>query len=158
MTADDWPQVLAIYLEGLATGDATFETEAPEFAKWDFAHLQHSRLVVREGENVLGWAALSPISERCVYGGVAEVSIYVAAATRGKGVGATLLDALIISSENNGIWTLQAGIFPENVASIRLHLSAGFREIGRRERVGYVNNKWRDAVLVERRSIVVGLD
>jgi phosphinothricin acetyltransferase len=157
MKADDWEQVRSIYLEGIATGVATFETEAPAREKWDAGHLRKMRLVAREAEGaVLGWAALSPVSDRCVYGGVAEVSVYVGARGRGRGVGRALLEALIEASERNGIWTLQAGVFPENAASIRLHLGCGFREVGRRERIGKLNGVWRDTLLLERRSRTVG--
>ena len=151
MTAADWPAVRAIYLEGIATGNATFETEAPDWPAWDGGHLPHSRLVARDGD-VLGWAALSPVSSRCVYGGVAEVSIYVAAHARGRGVGRALLESLIAESEPRGIWTLQAGVFPENTASVELHLRCGFRMVGRRERIGQLRGAWRDTVLLERRA------
>jgi phosphinothricin acetyltransferase len=152
----DWGQVRAIYLEGIATGHATFEIDAPTWEKWDAGHLREARLVAREEETILGWAALSRVSDRCVYGGVAEVSVYVGARGRGRGVGRALLEALVEASEQNGIWTLQAGVFPENVASIKLHLSCGFREVGRRERIGQLNGVWRDTLLLERRSRSVG--
>jgi len=157
MTPADWPQVRAIYKEGIATGDATFETDAPEWDAWNAAHLPHSRLVAREGDAVVGWAALSGVSDRCVYGGVAEVSVYVAAAHRGKGLGRRLLAGLVAESERNGIWTLQAGIFPENTGSIAIHRQCGFREVGRRERLGRMNGRWRDVLLLERRSPVAGV-
>jgi L-amino acid N-acyltransferase YncA len=156
MEAADWEDVRAVYLEGIATGDATFETDAPEWERWDAAHLAHCRLVARSGETMAGWAALSPVSARRVYAGVAETSVYVAANFRGVGVGRALLGALIICSEQHGIWTLQAGIFPENLASLALHRQHGFREVGRRERLGKMNDRWRDVVLLERRSEVVG--
>ena len=157
MKAGDWEQVRSIYLEGIATGVATFETTAPAWEKWDAGHFKRMRLVARsEAGAVLGWAALSPVSDRCVYGGVAEVSVYVAEAGRGRGVGRALLDALVEASEQNGIWTLQAGVFPENAASIKLHLRCGFREVGRRERIGKLNDAWRDTLLLERRSSNVG--
>jgi phosphinothricin acetyltransferase len=156
MKAGDWEQVRAIYLEGIATGHATFETGAPEWEKWDAGHLPKMRLVARDGDEVLGWAALSPVSDRCVYGGVAEVSVYVGARGRGQGVGHALLEALVEASERSGIWTLQAGVFPENAASVKLHLSCGFREVGRRERIGKMNGVWRDTLLLERRSKSVG--
>ena len=147
----------AIYLEGIATGQATFETTAPTWEKWDAGHLRKMRLVARgEGGEILGWAALSRVSDRCVYGGVAEVSVYVGERGRGRGVGRALLEALIAASERNEIWTLQAGVFPENAASVRLHLSCGFREVGRRERIGKLNGVWRDTLLLERRSRNVG--
>ncbi len=135
----DWAHVRAIYSEGIATGQATFQTEAGDWASWNDAHMPAPRLVARDGERVLGWAALSPVSGRCVYGGVAEVSVYSAASSRGKGIGAKLLHALIAASEREGIWTLQAGIFPENVASVALHRACGFREVGRRERLGQLH-------------------
>jgi len=158
MRAADWEQVRAIYLEGIATGHATFETGAPSFEQWDQAHLPFARLVARQGDALAGWAALSPVSQRCVYGGVAEISVYVSDLHRGLGVGRKLLEALINESEQNGIWTLQAGIFPENVGSLALHQRCGFREVGRRERIGKMNGAWRDAILLERRSMTVGID
>lgn len=148
----DWNAVRAIYLDGIATGNATFETEAPEWDAWNDAHLQACRLVVRDGSKVVGWAALSPTSRRAVYAGVAEVSVYVAGSHQGKGVGSRLLRELISGSETEGIWTLQAGIFPENTASIELHRKCGFREVGRREKIGMRNGVWRDVVLMERRA------
>lgn len=154
----DWPRVREIYLEGIATGHATFEASAPRWEVWDAAHLPFARLVARRGEEIAGWAAVGPVSQRCVYGGVAEVSVYVSSASRGAGVGQALLRALIEASEENGIWTLQAGIFPENSASIRLHLACGFREVGRRERIGKLNGVWRDTILLERRSLAIGTD
>jgi L-amino acid N-acyltransferase YncA len=158
MKESDWEQVRSIYLEGIATGDATFETDAPTWEKWNAAHLPSCRLVARSGDTVRGWAALSPVSSRCVYGGVAEVSIYIGQRYRGIGLGRALLMALITESEKNGLWTLQAGIFPENRASIDLHKSCGFREVGRRERIGKMDGRWRDTVLLERRSGIVGID
>jgi len=153
---EDWPEVRAIYLEGIASGHATFETDPPSWEQWDAAHLSFARLVARESDNVIGWAALSPVSQRCVYGGVAEVSVYVSKRSRQSGVGRKLLTALIDESERNGIWTLQAGMFPENVGSLALHRACGFREVGRRERVGKLNGTWRDTLLFERRSKNVG--
>ena len=155
MQPADWPKVRGIYLEGIATGHATFETDAPSWEQWNAAHFQFARLVARV-RDVVGWAALSPVSQRCVYGGVADVSVYVSAASRGAGVGGDLLRALIDESERNGIWMLQAGIFPENHASIALHLACGFREVGRRERIGKLADVWRDTILLERRSKTVG--
>jgi len=157
MDPQDWESVRAIYLEGIATGNATFETAAPEWAKWDAAHRSDCRLVAREGSAVLGWAALSPVSSRKVYEGVAEVSVYVAASARGRGVGKLLLRSLIEESERRGVWTLQAGVFPENVPSIRLHEEFGFRRVGVRERVGKMGDRWRDVVLLERRSRTAGI-
>ena len=158
MSDQDWEQVRAIYLEGIATGHATFETQASTWEQWDAAHLLDGRLVARSGSTVKGWAALSPVSGRCVYAGVAEVSVYVGQNHRGEGIGGALLKALIEASESAGIWTLQAGIFPENSASIRLHKSCGFREVGVRQRIGKMNGLWRDTVLLERRSQLVGTD
>jgi phosphinothricin acetyltransferase len=158
MRQGDWPTVRAIYLEGIATGLATFETEAPTWESWDAAHLAEGRLVARAGEGILGWAALSRASARSVYAGVAEVSVYVRQASRGKGVGTALLGALIRASEGMGIWTLQAGIFPENQASLALHQKLGFRIVGRRERLGRLHSVWRDVCLLERRSAVVGME
>ena len=158
MQEADGEQVRAIYLEGIATGDATFETAAPNWDQWDAAHLRFARLVARDENNLFGWAALSPVSQRCVYGGVGEVSVYVAAASRGRGIGRRLLEGLIAESEQNGIWTLQAGIFPENTGSLAIHQHCGFREVGRRERIGKMNGVWRDTILLERRSPVVGTE
>lgn len=158
MTAADWPRVAAVYREGIVTGEATFETEVPSREEWDAGHLPHSRIVAALGDASVGWAALSPVSGRCVYGGVAEVSVYVAASARGRGVGRALLRRLVEESEANGIWTLQAGIFPENEASVRLHEQCGFRRVGVRERLGRLRGRWRDVVLLERRSAVIGPD
>ena len=157
MDAGDWDDVRTIYEEGIATGHATFEEHAPSWETWDGNHLATCRLVVREDGKLLGWAALSPVSGRCVYEGVAETSVYVRAGARRRGVGKTLLAALITASETTGIWTLQAGIFPENIESIALHCANGFREVGRRERIGMMDNVWRDTVLLERRSTMAGV-
>ena len=159
LEAADWPAVERIYLEGIATGQATFQTEAPAWADWDKGHLADLRFVaVAEGGDVAGWVALSPVSSRCVYAGVAEVSVYVAANFRGQQVGSTLLTHLITSSEQANIWTLQAGIFPENEASVKLHQKLGFRIVGLRERVAKHHGVWRDVYLLERRSQVIGVD
>ncbi len=157
MRDSDWPVVREIYRAGIATGDATFQTEVPEWPEWDAGHLRHSRLTIGEGKAVTGWAALSPVSRRECYAGVAEVSIYVAEQHRGRGLGRRLLSALVVESEANGIWTLQAAIFPENRASIALHEGRGFRQVGIRERIAQRDGRWRDTVLVERRSRTVGL-
>jgi len=157
MTSADWPQVEAIYREGIASGNATFEIEVPSWEEWDRKHLAAGRLVARNSRDVYGWAALSPVSARRVYAGVAEVSVYVAESARGRGLGKLLLRSLIEASEKGGIWTLQAGIFPENASSIALHKSCGFREVGRRERIGMLRGVWRDTVLLERRSTVAGI-
>jgi phosphinothricin acetyltransferase len=156
MRPDDWEQVRAIYLEGIATGHATFETTAPNWEAWDSGHLTDCRLVARDGAKILGWAALSPVSRRLVYAGVAEISVYIASDARGKGLGSRLMAALIAASEEHGFWTLQASIFPENRASVALHLKHGFRELGRRERIAKLHGVWRDTVVLERRSSVVG--
>lgn len=157
MQPENWPAVREIYREGIATGNATFESELPDWEKWDSNHRQDCRLIARKEEQVLGWAALSPVSGRRVYSGVAEVSVYVAAAARGTGVGKSLLQALIAESELHGIWTLQAGIFRENAASVALHKSCGFREVGVRQRIGKLGGTWRDVLLLERRSATIGL-
>jgi len=151
MRASDWEQVRSIYLEGIRAGNSTFETDAPSWEKWDEGHLTYPRLVMREDDRILGWAALSPVSKRAVYRGVAEVTVYVTENAQGKGIGRALLEALIVASEKNDIWTLQASIFPENIASVQLHLRCGFREVGRRERIAMLNGVWRDTVLFERR-------
>ena len=163
MKREDWRQVRSIYLEGIGTGNSTFEADAPDWEKWDSDHLAEQRLVVREGHRILAWAALSPVSDRCVYSGVAELSLYVAAAWRGKGIGSVLLEAVIGSTEKSGIWTLQGGIFPENTPSLRLVKKHGFQEIGRRQKIGKMTHgdfagTWRDVILVERRSKVSGID
>jgi phosphinothricin acetyltransferase len=152
---DDWPAVRAIYEEGIRGGDATFETETPTWERWDAAH-PDLRIVAERDGAVVGWAALSPASARHCYRGVGEVSVYVAEAGRGFGLGRALLDALIERSEQAGYWTLTAGVFPENEASIRLHKSCGFREVGVRERIGEMGGVWRDVIWLERRSTVVG--
>lgn len=155
---DDWPQVAAIYAAGIAGGNATFETSIPAWDTWNAGHLSQPRLVAVEDDAVIGWAALSPVSGRCVYAGVAEVSVYVAETARGQGVGTALLEALIAGSEQEGIWTLQAGIFRENAASIAMHRACGFREVGYRERLGQLAGVWRDVILIERRSPAVGVE
>lgn len=149
MKAEDWPSVREIYAEGIATGHATFERTAPEWQDWDRGHIADHRLVATIDEAVVGWAALSPVSERCVYAGVAEISVYVAARVRGRGVGVELLRRLVSSSEASDIWTLQAGIFPENTGSLALHRHCGFRIVGTRERLGRLNSVWRDVVLLD---------
>jgi L-amino acid N-acyltransferase YncA len=153
-----WDEVRQIYEEGIATGLATFETVVPDWETWDRSHLPFARLVAVSGGDVVGWAALSPVSDRCAYGGVAEVSVYVAKASRGQGMGSILLERLVNASEAGGIWTLQAGIFAGNQGSLELHRKAGFREVGRREKLGKLNGEWRDVVLLERRSTRVGVD
>ncbi|WP_235915035.1 GNAT family N-acetyltransferase [Flagellimonas ochracea] len=158
MKITDWEQVSQIYEEGIATGFATFETAAPTFEVWDSAHVASCRLVAEENGIILGWAALSPVSSRCVYGGVGEVSIYVGARSRGKGVGNALMERLISESEAAGFWTIQSGIFPENEGSIKLHETMGFRYIGKREHVGKIHGVWKDNLLFEKRSNNIGVD
>ena len=156
----DWDALKEIYLEGLATGQATFETSAPTEDEWDRGHLSFGRIgayAVSDGR-LIGWAALSRVSKRQAYRGVAEVSVYVAGAARGNGVGSALLQELILESERNGIWTLQASIFPENVVSLKLHERMGFRTVGKRERISTLNGVWRNTVILERRSKVVGVN
>ena len=157
MRSEDWPSVRRIYLEGIASGNATFETEAPSWERWDTNHHRFARLIIEVNNDVAGWAALSAVSARHVYRGVAEVSVYVSSDAQGNGFGKILLAELIKRSEKNDIWTLQASIFPENTASIELHRKFGFREVGRRERIAKLHNVWRDTVLFERRSVRVGL-
>lgn len=157
MTPADWPAVRRIYAEGIATGKASFETEVPDWPVWDAGHLSHSRLVAHRGDQVTGWAALMPVSARACYRGVAEVSVYVAEAARGIGVGKALLDALIRESEAAGVWTLWSSIHTDNPASVRLHERAGFRLIGTRERIAFRGGTWCDSLNMERRSRVVGV-
>jgi L-amino acid N-acyltransferase YncA len=170
MPPELWPAVREIYSQGIATGNATFATEPPDWESWDASHHKNCRLVALEPFSegvadlfsldkvkVLGWAALSPVSTRRAYAGVAEVSVYVAAVARGRGVGKALLQALVEESELHGIWTLQAGIFPENMASIAVHQSCGFRRVGVRRRIGRLAGVWRDVLLLERRSSIVGI-
>jgi L-amino acid N-acyltransferase YncA len=158
MVTPDWPAVREIYLEGIATGHATFETQAPSWEAWDAAHLPYARLVARRDKRLSGWAALSPVSSRKAYAGVAEVSVYVAQSQRGSGLGRQLLEALIAASEANGVWSLQAAMFPENAGSVALHRHCGFREVGRRERIGRLDGVWRNTILLERRSKKIGVD
>jgi phosphinothricin acetyltransferase len=159
MTHKDWDGVAKIYLEGINTGKATFQSEIPSWEAWNNGHIEACRIVARLGDKILGWAALSPTSSRCVYAGVAEVSIYIGEEYRGQGIGKAILDTLVKRSEEKGFWTLQSGIIKENTASIELHKSCGFREIGIRERVAKMNNViWHDVVLMERRSKKVGID
>lgn len=156
MSDEDWDAVQAIYRDGIATGNATFQSVVPNWEEWDKSHLPEARLVARQDGRLVGWAALSAVSSRSVYAGVAEVSVYVEARARGNGVGKTLLRALVVESEQAGFWTLQASIFRENSASIALHKACGFREVGYRERIGRMNGVWRDTLLMERRSKVTG--
>lgn len=157
MQTEDWSDVQCIYREGIETGNATFETQVPEWEAWDGKTRPQPRLVARLNHQVVGWAALSSVSARAVYAGVCEVSVYVAAAARGQGVGKKLLQALVHASEGLGIWTLQASIFPENQASIAIHEQCGFRIVGRREKIAQHRGRWRDTVLMERRSQLIGI-
>jgi L-amino acid N-acyltransferase YncA len=157
MRSDDWPVIRSIYSEGIATGNATFETETPDWTEWDKRHVRECRLVARDGEQIVGWIALSPVSSWRVYAGLAEISVHVAAEAQGRGVGKLLMQSLVEQSERCGIWTLQAGIFPENVPSIALHKSCGFREVGLRQKIAQRDGTWRDVLLLERRSSHVGL-
>jgi L-amino acid N-acyltransferase YncA len=156
MSPDNWLEVKRIYLEGIATGKATFQTDAPSWEDWDKGHIGDCRFVAVKDGKVLGWVALSKVSQRPVYSGVAEVSIYIGKDARGKGVGKILFSKLIEESENKGFWTLQSGIFSDNLESIKLHEKMGFRMIGFREKVGKLHGIWKDNVLMERRSKVVG--
>jgi L-amino acid N-acyltransferase YncA len=158
MKESDWEQVRLIFVEGISTGNATLETEAPDWEKWNSGHLALCRLVARSGESILGWAALSPVSSRRVYSGVAEVSVYISEKSRGKGVGKALMEALVSASEIAGIWTLQSGILAENRPSIELHKKIGFTVVGRRERIGKLKGRWRDVIVMERRSNITGID
>jgi L-amino acid N-acyltransferase YncA len=152
----DWPEVARIFREGIETGNATFETEVPSWEAWDAAHFSEHRLVAERDGRVVGWIALAPVSSRECYAGVAEVSAYVAEAARGEGVGAALLAAVVESSERAGTWTLETGVFPENEPSLRLLHRFGFRAVGTRDRIGRLHGVWRDVLLLERRSEVVG--
>ncbi|MFC5528245.1 GNAT family N-acetyltransferase [Cohnella yongneupensis] len=154
----DWDAIKSIYEEGIRTRNATFQTEAPTQESWFNGHVLDSSLVCVQDGIVVGWASLSLISSRCVYSGVAEVSVYVKEDVRGNGVGSDLLNELVRYSEKNGFWTLQAGIFPENESSVKLHMKHGFQVVGRRERLGKMDDRWRDVLLLERRSTVVGID
>lgn len=157
LEAQYYSQLASIYLEGIATGIATFQTDVPEWEDWDKSHLSHCRIAAFEAERMSGWAALSPVSSRTVYEGVAEVSIYIAAAFRGKGIGKLLMCQLIKESEEAGVWTLQSAVFPNNVASIKLHKQCGFRQIGYKEKIGQKDGIWIDNIIMERRSKVVGV-
>ena len=152
MGPGDWPHVAAIYAAGIATRNATFETEVPSWKEWDAAHLADHRFVAVEGDNVAGWVALTAYSDRCCYEGVADLSVYVDPASQGRGIGRLLLEQVIRSSVEAEIWTLQAGIFPENAASLALHRRCGFRDVGTRERIGKLDGVWRDVLLLERRA------
>jgi L-amino acid N-acyltransferase YncA len=152
MQPSDWSMVRSIYAAGIAGGNASFETEPPEWEIWDESHLSDLRYVAVDGDEVIGWVAASPVSDRCCYSGVVENSVYVDPGRQGRGVGKLLLGAFITASESAGIWTIQTGIFPENEASLALHEACGFRVVGRRERLGQLDGQWRDVMLLERRS------
>jgi phosphinothricin acetyltransferase len=154
---EHYTEIANIYLQGIATGNATFQTTAPTWKSWDESYLQPSRLAAFINNEMVGWAALSPVSSCCVYAGVAEVSIYIASDFWGKGIGFQLLNQLILASEEIGLWTLQSGIFPENIGSIKLHEKCGFRQIGYREKIGQMNGVWRDNIMMEKRSKIVGI-
>ena len=158
LESTDWTRVRTIFEQGIETGTATFESEAPEWEGWDADHLDRCRIVAELDGDVVGWAALSPVSDRCAYGGVAEASVYVHSDHRRRGVGSSLLSQLVRDSEAAGIWTLQAGLFAENRSSLRLIGRHGFREVGIRRRLGKLDGTWRDVLLYERRSEVVGVD
>ena len=158
MSEAHWPAVAQIYKQGIDTGFATFEKKIPSYEQWNRNHISSCRLVALRGDKVVGWAALSPVSGRCVYGGIAEVSVYVAGKTRGFGLGKILMEELITASEKEGFWTLQSGIFPENTTSIKLHEKVGFRYLGKRERIGQLDGIWKDNLLFERRSKIVGIN
>ncbi len=157
ITQDNYSEVTGIYRQGIATGIATFQEDIPDWESWDKSHLPHCRIAAFEGEEMTGWAALTPVSGRCVYAGVAEVSVYVAEKFRGRGVGELLLNSLIAQSEAAGLWTLQSGIFSTNTGSIRLHEKCGFRQVGYREKIGRKNGVWKDNIIMERRSKIIGV-
>ena len=152
----DWISVAEIYRQGIETNNATFQKEIPTWDIWDSAHIKTCRIVACLDNEIIGWAALSPVSGRCVYAGVAEVSVYVSNQYKGRKVGTKLLERLISESESGGFWTLQAGIFPENLASLKTHEKLGFRTVGYREKIGKMDNTWRDTILLERRSKIIG--
>jgi len=156
MRPDDWSEVHAIYAEGIATGDATFETEPPGWEEFDRGRLRHARLVAVEDDSIVGWATLAATSTRACYSGVAEHSLYVAERARGRGVGRALLTKLVAAADEADIWTIQTSIFPENTASLALHEKVGFRVVGRRERIAQLRGIWRDTILLERRSSTTG--
>jgi phosphinothricin acetyltransferase len=157
MKQEDWNSVAEIYRQGIETGNATFQRDIPTWEEWNSGHLKNCRIVAGNSNEIIAWAALTPVSGRCVYAGVAEVSVYVSNRYKGQKIGTRLLETLIIESEKEGFWTLQAGIFPENIASLKIHKNLGFRTVGLREKIGKMNGIWRDTVLLERRSKVVGI-
>jgi L-amino acid N-acyltransferase YncA len=149
---EDWPAVRTIYAQGIATGNATFETEVPAFDRWAAAHPPQYRFVAILGGDIVGWVAAAPVSDRCAYAGVLEHSVYVDARARGQGIGRQLLETLIEQADSSGVWTIQSGILPENQASVELHQRCGFRVVGTRERLGQLHGTWRDVLLMERRK------
>lgn len=153
---EDWKPVAEIYRQGIETGNATFQTEVPDWEKWDSSHLKTCRVVACHESEIVGWAALTSVSSRCVYAGVAEVSVYISTNYQGQKIGRKLLAELITESEKEGIWTLQSGIFPENIPSLKIHRNLGFRKVGVRKKIGKMDGKWRDTVLLERRSKITG--
>jgi L-amino acid N-acyltransferase YncA len=155
LTAEDWPAVEAIWAEGISTRNATFETETPSWETFDATRHPAHRLIAAEGGELLGWAALAPVSRRPCYEGVVENSVYVAGGARGRGIGTSLMEALVASADAGGIWTIQTNVFPENTASVRLHERVGFRVVGRRDRLARLDGVWRDTLLLERRSPAV---
>jgi phosphinothricin acetyltransferase len=157
MLPDHWPEVSEIYREGIETGMATFEKEMPSWENWNNNHIKACRMVAKIDDIIVGWVALSHVSSRCVYGGVAEVSVYISEKTRGNQIGYKLMKKVIEESEINGYWTLQSGVFPENIASIKLHEKAGFRIIGFREKIGKLDGVWKNNILMERRSKKAGI-
>jgi phosphinothricin acetyltransferase len=157
MTNQDSLRVLEIYKMGFDTRNATFETKVPSWTDWDLNHLEHSRYVYVDHERILGWIALTPVSARNAYKGVAEISVYVDTAALGKGIGSALMDTVILSSEEHGIWTLYSSVFPENTATLKLHEKFGFRVLGTREKIAQLDGKWRDTVILERRSKKIGI-
>ncbi|TXC92997.1 N-acetyltransferase [Metabacillus litoralis] len=158
MCSKDWDYVRNIYIEGIATKNATFQKHAPSWEQWDLEHIVNCRFVAQEDHVILGWAALSPVSSRSVYSGVAEVSLYVSQRWKGKGIGSLLLQSLIEQSEGSGFWMLQSSIFKENYSSLYIHKKYGFREVGKREKIAKLDDKWRDVILLERRSHKVGIN
>jgi L-amino acid N-acyltransferase YncA len=157
MKADDWKSVAEIYRQGIETGHATFQQDIPNWDEWNNGHLKDCRIIAEQDSEIVGWAALTPVSGRCVYAGVAEVSVYVSDNHKGQKIGTNLLNKLVSESEKEGFWTLQAGIFQENIPSLLIHEKAGFRKVGFREKIGKMNGIWRDTILLERRSKTIGI-
>lgn len=158
ITEEDFPEVQEIYAQGIQTGNATFETTLPDWQKWDSSHLKQARIAVVFENRIIGWGALSRVSDRCVYEGVAEISVYIHTDFQGRGIGTLIMKQLIEESERAGIWSLMSGVFPENEVSIHIHLKEGFRIVGTREKIAKLHGVWRDTVLLQRRSTRVGID